>query len=384
MRIPFAIPLLLLLPAAAQHQPFITHDTRPVILHGPYLLAPDESSVTVAWITDTPSHSKVVYGASGKLDREAEPQQHGLVPVTTKHAVVISGLEPGRTYQYKAVSTRVVRMKSYWPEKGLSVESPPASFSTFDRRKDQVAFLAMTDSHADLARIDSVLKLADWSGADFLVHLGDAFDAENEDIIWSRWLQPLTAALGRSRPLLYTRGNHETRGAAARSLMDYVPVPEGRFYYARTHGPAHFLLPDTGEDKPDDTNVYAGLNRFGRYREEEYAWLENHVRTETACARAPFRVLLMHAPDFGWTAGQEAKWIGLANRAGVDLAISGHRHRYSLTRPGEGGRDYHQLVIAPNQLARVTIRAAEITVDVATAGTAGRQAFSIPARGGRR
>ena len=34
------------------------------------------------------------------------------------------GLEPGATYSYQAVSTRVVKLKAYWPDKGLSIESP--------------------------------------------------------------------------------------------------------------------------------------------------------------------------------------------------------------------------------------------------------------------
>jgi len=370
----------LVLPLAAQHQPFVVHDTRPVITNGPYLLAPTETSATVVWMTDTPCHSKVVYGTGDQLNAEAEPQVHGLVPIGTRHAVHIDGLEPGRTYQYRVVSTRVVKMKSYWPEKGLSIESPVSSFTTFDRRKPTVSFSLITDTHADVARIDALTKMIDWKDTDFLVHLGDAFDTETEEMIWSRWLEPLTKALAHTKPLLYAKGNHESRGAAARSLMDHVPIPEGRFYYARDHGPVHLIILDTGEDKPDDTNVYARLNRFKPYREQELAWFERHLKTERRVREAPFRVLLMHAPNWGWTDNQGARWTELANQAGIDLAISGHTHRFAHIPPGQRENRYHQLVIGPENLARVEASENELKVLVTAKDGAAVGSFTVPRR----
>ncbi len=369
---------LLVLPAAAQQQPFVVHDTKPVITNGPYLLASTETAATVVWLTDTPCHSKVVFGTNGQLTREAEPQEHGLVPVGTRHAVHITGLEPGRTYQYRAVSTRVVRMKSYWPEKGLAAESPVYSFTTFDRKKSAYSFSVITDTHADLARLGGLMGRIDWKDTDFLVHLGDTMDVETEDMIWTRLLDPLTKALAYSKPLIFVRGNHDSRGAAARALMDHVPIPEGQFYYARDHGPAHIIVLSTGEDKPDETNVYAGLNRFKQYKEQEYAWLEQHVRSDRRVAEAPFRVLLMHAPNWGWTDNQAAEWTELANKAGIDLAISGHTHRFASIEPGQKDNRYHQLVIGPEDLARVDVTAGELKVTVTRKDGSIAAAFSIP------
>lgn len=364
----------------AQQQPYIVHDTKPVITNGPFLLTPAETSVTIVWMTDTPCHSKVVYGKGGSFDAEAEPQVHGLLPVSTRHAVHITGLERGATYNYKAVSTRVVKMKTYWPEKGLSVESPVYSFTTLDRGKPSFSFSLITDTHAELARLNALIERVDWKGTDLLVHLGDAFDTETEDIIWSRWLDPLSKALAHSKPLFYAKGNHESRGAAARVLMDYVPIPEQRFYYARDHGPVHFIVLDTGEDKPDRTNVYAGLNRFKQYKEQEFAWLENHIKTEPRVAGAPFRVLLMHAPDFGWTDGEAERWTELANRAGIDLAVSGHTHRYAHIAPGERKGSYHQLILGPEDLARVDVSQNELKVTVTTKQGAPVSSFAVSRR----
>jgi predicted phosphodiesterase len=350
-------------------------------MNGPYLLAPAEDSVTIVWMTDTPCHSKVVYGADA-LNREADNAQHGLLPIGLRHAVRVAGLEAGKTYRYRVVSTRVVKMKSYWPEEGLAAESPVHTFTTFDRHRSRVSFAAIADTHEDVARLAALVKPVDWSRTDFLVHLGDAFHGiESEEAIWTKFLDPVTKALAFSRPLLYARGNHEARGPGARSLMDYVPIPEGRFYYARDHGPVHFVVLDTGEDKDDATNVYSRLNKFKAYREEELAWFDRHIRSERRMAEAPFRVLLMHAPNWGWTANQGAKWTEAANRGRFDLAISGHTHRFSHTLPGQKDNQYHQLVLGQEHLALVEASEKELKVVVTTRDGKPVESFTVARRG---
>jgi predicted phosphodiesterase len=294
--------------------------------------------------------------------------------------VQLSGLEPGRTYQYRAVSTRVVKMKAYWPEKGLDAESAVRSFTTFDRRKPAVSFSFITDTHEDPARIKALAGMIDWPAADFFVHGGDAFHSvENEDQLFSRWLEPLGSALAHVTPLIFIRGNHEMRGPFARDLLRYVPAEEGRWYYARDHGPLHLIVLDTGEDKPDDTNVYARLNDFATYRAEEFAWFERHVRTSRRLKEAPFRVILMHQPEWGLVAGENEKWTGLANAAGIDLVIAGHKHQFSRKPPGEDAK-FTLLVVDQDQVARVDASSTELKVAVKGIDGAAVDAFTLRRR----
>jgi hypothetical protein len=147
------------MPAGAQDEPFIIHDTKPVIMQGPYISALAETGVTLVWTTDTPCHAKVVFGPRGEaLSREADNAAHGLLPIGTRHVVHLTGLEPGRAYTFKAVATRVVKMKAYWPEKGLAAESPERTFTTFDRTKPSVSFSVVTDTHEDAARVKGLLR----------------------------------------------------------------------------------------------------------------------------------------------------------------------------------------------------------------------------------
>lgn len=358
--LPQAVLAVLLL---LQSEPYKVFETKPVITDGPYLVALSDTSVSVVWLTDAPSHSQVRVSRAGSdagPSTVIEPQIDGLVPVGLRHVVTLSGLTPGTTYRYQAVSTRVVKIKAYWPDKGLSTESPPATFTTFDSQTPTASFSAVTDTHEDVARINKLMKMVDWASTDALVHLGDAFDwLDTEDQLFRRWLTPTIAGLGPGKPLLYARGNHELRGPFARALANYLPTPEGRFYYARDLGPMHLLVLDTGEDKPDDTNVYAQLNRTAPYRAAEFTWLSEHVKTVARMTSAPFRVIAMHQPQWGWLDGGSAPWVALANDAKVDLVIAGHDHRFSY-EPPNAAHGYHLLVVGQDQVARVDATATEL------------------------
>jgi len=353
-------------PVRAQSDPYKVFDTRPVITEGPYLVATGETTTTIVWFTDTPSHAKVRYGSGSDLSEVAEPQVDGLVPVGTRHVVHLKNLSPGTTYSYEVVATRVVKLKAYWPDKGLDVRSGPHQFTTFDRGSPSVSFTVVTDTHEDTGRIDDLNRAIDWESTEFLVHAGDAFHwIDTEEHLFRAWLRPTVAGLAHTKPLIFVRGNHELRGPFARRLIDYVPTPEGRFYYARDAGPVHLIVLDTGEDKPDDTNVYAELNRTAPYRADELVWFREHVETVARVSEAPFRVILMHDPQWGWLVDGPDAWVETANAAGVDLVISGHRHRFSYTPPGpDVEHSYHLLVVDQDQVAHVEATSTELRVVV--------------------
>ena len=343
----------------------VVHETRPVIMNGPYLIAPTETGVTIVWTTDTPSHSKVLYGTNGELTEVAEPVEDGLKPVGTLHAVRLTGLTPGQTYDYRTVSTRVVEIKSNFPEKGLSIESPVYSYTTPDSESPSITFSFITDTqHEDVRRINTNLDLVDWENIDFLVHGGDALDhVRNRAQVFRNFLDPITGRLDHRKPLVYMRGNHETRGPYARSFADYVPTGTGDFYYTFDAGPVHFIVLDSGEDKADSHPEYSGLNQFASYMEQEFAWFEQHVQQSDRVREAPFTVVLVHNPRWGYVEDAE-KWTRLANEAGVDLIMSGHLHRFVHIPPGENGNDYPILVTDQDQVTTVTATDEELSVIV--------------------
>ena len=202
--------------AHAQSEPYKVYDTRPVITEGPYLVANSETTATIVWLTDTPSHAKVRFGTGADLTETAEPQVDGLVPVGTRHVVHLRGLTPGTTYRYEVVATRVVKLKAYWPDKGRDVRTGPHHFTTLDRASPSVSCSVVTDTHEDRDRIGRLNEAIDWETTDFLVHAGDAFHwIDSEEHLFRSWLRPTGVGLDHSKPLMYARGNHELRGPFA-------------------------------------------------------------------------------------------------------------------------------------------------------------------------
>jgi predicted phosphodiesterase len=258
-------------------------------------------------------------------------------------------------------------MQGYWPGKGVSVQSEPLAFTTWDTRRAAVTFVSVSDTHEDAARIAELMKVVDWPATDFLVQTGDAFNDGPRESVVGKWLQPLFGGMTVPRPLIYARGNHDTRGTIARELFDYVPTREGRFYYTRDVGPVHLLVVDNGEDKPDRTNVYAGLNDMTAYRNEELAWFKNHMKTSARAAEAPFRVVLMHQPNWApmLETEQREAWNDWANAAKIDLVVAGHTHRFAHRKPGQSGNNqYHVIIVGQNQLGRFAVTRNEITATV--------------------
>ncbi len=360
-----------------QDSPYVVHETRAVILEGPYLVAPTEDGVTVVWTTDTPCHSRVDFGPTPDLGQSVESSDHGMLRVGTVHAIRLEGLPAGQACYYKVSSTRVVKLKPYWPEKGLAVESPVYSFRTPSRTRETVSFEVITDTqHEDLRRLEKHLDAVQWDEIDFLVHTGDALNwVRDEDQMFQGFLHPLSVRLEHQTPLVFARGNHDTRGPFARGLHDYLPTETGEFYFAFDAGPVHFLVLDTGEDKADSTTVYADLNRFEQYRDREFRWLEEHARTCDRMKTAPFRVILLHSPNWGWEQQGSDRWERLATRAGIDLVIAGHRHRLSRTNAGEEGSGFTVLVLGQDQVGRVSASSTELRV--AVTDTAGKDLDSF-------
>ncbi len=371
--------------AQGADKPYPVKDIKPVILQDPYIIDPSETGITVAWLTDSASQSQVVYWEDGKLatKKVAVRQEHGLLAVGTFQWVKLSNLTPGETYKYKIRSRRVLKIRPYWPVMGKWVESGTYSFTTFDRSKEEIHFSSISDTHEDVERIKKLMNLVDWQQTDFFLHTGDALNyVVNQKQIFSRFLSPIADGLHQNIPFVYVRGNHDLRGPYARHWFDYFPYHSGNFYFSFNDGPAHFIVLDSGEDKPDSTNVYAGLNDLTDYRAQEYQWFKHHVEHNSAFKNAPFQILLMHDPRWGWVDGQEEKWTKLANEAGIDLVISGHWHRFKRINPGgKAGNDYPILIVGQQDVAHFEVTDDYIKVVVENLEKETVDAFKIDREG---
>lgn len=336
------------------------------ITSGPVLIRPTDRSLSVVWVTDRPCVSKVEYGTHSGLNQTAVPSHHGLVDALTRvHNVTLDGLSPGRTYYYRVVSEEILDFLDRNVIYGDVVKSPVHHFTTLDPDRDNSVFVLINDMHGDRQLLEGMLEQVDWNGVDFVVFNGDMVDHFEEPTdISTHILNPAAKYFAKHIPLVFVRGNHESRGPYARDLPDYVLDGQQKFYYTFEQGPARFAVMDSGEDKEDQHIEYSGLAHFGPYRRQQTEWLKEEVQS----ARSPsgrVEVVFSHMPLFGgnnWHGERQIRgmWAPLFDKKGVRVVISGHTHELAHLPPDQTGVGFHLLINGRKMTARVIIKRDQI------------------------
>ncbi|MCL1892901.1 MAG: metallophosphoesterase [Holophagaceae bacterium] len=355
----------------------VAQESQLVVTHGPYLQELSVDGVTVLWTTNSPCVGRVEYG-SGESFQMAQSVRHGLVNAnTTNHAVRITGLKPGQKYQYRLVSTDIVKFGAYNTTLGKTDTSPTYSFSTLNPIPSEFSFVVTQDIHSQAEKYTSLLDKVNVETAEFVVLNGDIDnDPIEESQIYSGHLDISVQRFAKEKPFLLVTGNHETRGAFARKLFDLYPHTSGRQYYSFVHGGVYFMILASGEDKPDDHPVYAGLNAFDDYRAEQAAWIAQELQSRAAMS-ARYRIVFTHIPayiDFKEAEGRTSQgytvaklreiWAPLFISGKVDLVISGHNHRHSWGAPNPDKGDYALLIGSNQEIETIKIKENAIEIEV--------------------
>ena len=342
------------------------------IVTGPYLQAASETAITIVWITNRNATGAVEFGPPSSALKTAANSRDGLVDSNERvHKVALTGLSSGAVYRYRVVSRDILSFGSSKVDFGEPVTSSFQEFRSFDRRKQESSFLVFNDIHDLPATFRDLLKVNGYRPYDFVVLNGDTVSEFDKEGRITAILDKAVSSFASRVPLIWVRGNHETRGGFARQFPAYVASPNGHYYYSFDHGPVHFIVLDTGEDKSDNSPEYSGLADFQRYRREQAQWLRAEVKT-AAFLGARYRVVFAHMPFPAAVAvprsgGSAAPFTGMADdfqnfgatldQAGIDMMISGHLHAPAIIHP-EPGRHSYPIVRggAPEEQARTLIR----------------------------
>ncbi|MDD8027370.1 MAG: FN3 domain-containing metallophosphoesterase family protein [Acidobacteriota bacterium] len=369
----------------------------PVITHGPILTNAAPDGVTILWFTDTPCTSWVEYATGGNfrtfpsfggLIQTARPGSHGLIDANTlRHELRLTGLEPGKAYRYRVVSKSILTFQPYEVVYGATVSSEIREFRTLDPEKEAFGFVVFQDLHNNAARLEALATRAIAAAADLVFLNGDnVSDAGREEDVFSGLFDTAARLFAGTAPAVLVRGNHETRGAMARRLESFFPAPAGRFYYAFSHGPVRFVILDSGEDKPDDSPVYAGLADFDRYRAEQAAWLEAEIESPEF-KRAAFRIVFTHIPPFGkgYVTEQLASlWLPILNKGGVDLLLGGHFHTLYKIAPRSVKNDFPILGAPPETAVKASVSKSAVSLQVVDANGDIKDSLMVEAKRGRK
>ncbi len=339
------------------------------ITHGPFLQAPSETAITVSWATSGKCVSRVEYRPETSTRWLTNNSvHHGLVDAdVTVHNVKLAGLEAGTPYRYRVVSREIVEFKAYKVTYGATVASPEYHFTTLDARKPVTSFVVVNDRHEHVVPLAASLAKVEWNNVDLVFLNGDMVNSvRDEPQLYQCVVDPCVQSFATHTPLVYVRGNHDTRGGFARRLLDYFPTDSGRYYYTLRQGPVAFLVLDSGEDKGDENNEYYGLVDFEPYLRRQVEWLARQIK-EPGFRSAPFRICVMHIPparkpDLKFIRRQ---WllenvVPLLNRGKVDLLICGHTHHYAIQPAGGDGLNFPMIIGGTETVIRGDVTAEQI------------------------
>ena len=177
---------------------------------------------------------------------------------------------------------------------------------------------------------------------DFLILNGDIADgsADVEQVLTTHKIA--AGVLKGKKPVIFVRGNHDTRGAMACELSKYIPLQNGKTYYTFEAGNIFGICLDCGEDKPDAHESYGHMADFTPFRREQIKFLENIIKRGDYLKYDNVIVICHMRLTVEWNEAFKDiynEWIELLNVISPDIMLCGHEHVFYVLENGEASFD---------------------------------------------
>ena len=208
---------------------------------------------------------------------------------------------------------------------------------TYDWRgvdtSDGIQYYVFSDNHLTTgATADAAGYWGD--KLDFLVSLGDTanwMDSENELSLLLHLASDITKG---EIPVIYARGNHETKGIVADEYHNYVGSKNGEYYFTFRLQNIWGIVLDVGEDHEDAHWEFSDLARFDTYRAKQLAFLDEVIAnadSEYNADGVDYRIGICHIPvtfvkEDDLLKDQKFAWVEKLNQMNLNIMYSGHRH----------------------------------------------------------
>ncbi len=201
------------------------------------------------------------------------------------------------------------------------------------REGKELNYYVLSDTHV---KVNAPASAAEYFGEDldFLIMAGDHINWSecDEDL---EIILKLAAKVTKGKvPVVYARGNHETKGSKMYDLFRAVGAAGVDYYYTFRLGKIWGIVLDTGEDYKEDHIEYYGTAKFDEYRDKETAWIERvlaNADTEFNAPGVEYRIAISHAPitlhrKDEYIGPYLQKWVGYLDQMKISLHICGHIH----------------------------------------------------------
>ncbi|MCI5795404.1 MAG: metallophosphoesterase [Ruminococcus sp.] len=218
---------------------------------------------------------------------------------------------------YKVGATRVIDELSYGGRTGKTIESDTITFN--DKFDDNINVLTVSDWHTHNKKAEKAVSyLGDYNA---VILLGDCAPGVMFEDDISNFLLAFASDLTHgTMPVIFVRGNHETRGRMAAKLPELLKFD--KLYYETKLGDYSLIVLDSGEDKKDSHPEYGGMDAYEQNRTEMVEWLntlENNDNNKT--------VALSHDNGICIEDNLSAEAHNKLDELGVSFLASGHAHK---------------------------------------------------------
>jgi len=180
---------------------------------------------------------------------------------------------------------------------------------------------------------------------DLLILNGDVIDHSGDPSKFDNIYDICARLTGGSKPVVFSRGNHDMRGNYAERFADYTPNASGKTYYTFRVGSIWGILMDCGEDKVDANAEYGYTVCCKQFRRRQTAFLRRVIankETEYAAAGVKHRLVISHVPfatrfnpPFNIEEDIYTEWARLLREeVKPDLMLCGHVHQIGVWEVG--------------------------------------------------
>ena len=274
-------------------------------------------------------------------DRQFYDESNGIlrsdVPI---HRVNIPKREMEEAKKYKICVREVIERKPYFSETGLEFEF---EFEFIPIQSGNISCYHIADSHNRINEaIHAVRKYEEKYGCiDFLLVNGDITNYTHKIEDYTNLYQ-LTGTITQGKiPVIFSRGNHDTRGIMAEKMEHYTPTYLGCSYFTFTLGNLWGLVLDCGEDKDDSHEEYGHTiccHEFRKRQTEFIKYIIQNASNEYAALGVDKRIVVCHIPfmkkreaPFNIEEPLYKTWSNLLiDNVKPHLAICGHEHELSF------------------------------------------------------
>ncbi len=261
---------------------------------------------------------------------------------TNMHKVELPMEVLDRAGEYTVVYKKMIERKPYFPtsepERSITLSFRPVP------ENGEINIYHISDAH-NLVKEPVEAGVYFGDNINLLVLNGDIPNHSGEIENFNAICEIASGVTGGHCPVVFARGNHDTRGIHAEDMPNYIPTVNGRTYYTFRVGPVWGLLLDCGEDKPDDHAEYGGTICFHNFRLAETEFIKDVIAkadSEYNAEGVKHKLVISHVafthilePPFDIEQELYGEWAALLREnIKPDLLLYGHHHALLISPVG--------------------------------------------------